>query len=218
MNINYVQEMNEILKRNPGSKILLQSCCAPCSSFCLLTLRETGNITVYYYNPNITDPNEYNLRFAEQKRLIDEFNANPDIKLENECRQLSFATDSVYNIALLDAEYEPGLFLEAVKGYEDCPERGERCKICFELRLRQTALKAKELGFDYFATTLTLSPLKDAKLLNEIGKRIGDEVGINYLPTDFKKKNGYKKSIELSKEYNLYRQNYCGCVFSKIKE
>ena len=120
-----------------------------------------------------------------------------------------------HNIEILDAPYESELFFEKTKGYEECPERGERCAICFDLRLRKTALKAKELGYDFFATTLTLSPLKDANLINQTGERIAKEVGISYLPSDFKKKNGYKMSIELSKEFNLYRQNYCGCIFSK---
>lgn len=216
MNLNYVLQMNEILKDRSNPKILLQSCCAPCSSFCLLTLREVSNITVYYYNPNITDPAEYDLRYEEQKRLINEFNADLDFKLDKSSQQINFEHECYVNqIDLLDASYEPDLFLESVKGYEDCPERGDRCSICFDLRLRETALKAKELGYDLFATTLTLSPLKNAHIINAIGEKISKEVGIEYLPTDFKKKNGYKESIELSKKYNLYRQDYCGCVFSK---
>lgn len=217
MNSNYVLQMNEKLKANPMPKILLQSCCAPCSSFCLLTLREVSNITVYYYNPNITDSDEYQKRYEEQKRLINSFNSDLDLKLEKECRQINVTNNYVNQIQLMDSAYDSDLFFKAVEGYEDCPERGERCSICFDLRLRDTAIRAKEGGFDMFATTLTLSPLKNADIINSIGERISKEIGIIYLPTDFKKKNGYKKSIELSKEYDLYRQDYCGCVFSMNK-
>lgn len=212
----YIKQMNEALSGLNNPKILLHSCCAPCSSFCLLALKEVASLGVYYYNPNISLKDEWEFRFSELKRLVDIYNSNPDIKLEKENQHVNITKNYVNcNIEILDAPYESELFFEKTKGYEECPERGERCAICFDLRLRKTALKAKELGYDFFATTLTLSPLKDANLINQTGERIAKEVGISYLPSDFKKKNGYKMSIELSKEFNLYRQNYCGCIFSK---
>ena len=212
----YIKQMNEALSGLDNPKILLHSCCAPCSSFCLLALKEVASLGVYYYNPNISLKDEWDFRYSELKRLVDIYNSNPDIKLEKENQHVNITKNYVnHNIEILDAPYESELFFEKTKGYEECPERGERCAICFDLRLRKTALKAKELGYDFFATTLTLSPLKDANLINQTGERIAKEVGISYLPSDFKKKNGYKMSIELSKEFNLYRQNYCGCIFSK---
>ena len=212
----YIKQMNEAISGFDNPKILLHSCCAPCSSFCLLALKEVASLGVYYYNPNISLKDEWEFRFSELKRLVDIYNSNPDIKLEKENQHVNITKNYVNrNIEILDAPYESELFFEKTKGYEECPERGERCAICFDLRLRKTAIKAKELGYDFFATTLTLSPLKDANLINQTGERIAREVGISYLPSDFKKKNGYKMSIELSKEFNLYRQNYCGCIFSK---
>ncbi len=212
----YIKQMNEAISGFDNPKILLHSCCAPCSSFCLLALKEVASLGVYYYNPNISLKDEWEFRFSELKRLVDIYNSDPDIKLEKENQHVYITNNYVdRNIEILDAPYESELFFEKTKGYEECPERGERCAICFDLRLRKTALKAKELGYDFFATTLTLSPLKDANLINQTGERIAKEVGISYLPSDFKKKNGYKMSIELSKEFNLYRQNYCGCIFSK---
>ncbi len=212
----YIKQMNEAISGFDNPKILLHSCCAPCSSFCLLALKEVASLGVYYYNPNISLKDEWEFRYSELKRLVDIYNSNPDIKLEKENQHVYITNNYVnYNIEILDAPYENELFFEKTKGYEKCPESGERCAICFDLRLRKTALKAKELGYDFFATTLTLSPLKDANLINQTGERIAKEVGISYLPSDFKKKNGYKMSIELSKEFNLYRQNYCGCIFSK---
>ena len=212
----YIKQMNEALSGLDNPKILLHSCCAPCSSFCLLALKEVASLGVYYYNPNISLKDEWDFRYSELKRLVDIYNSNPDIKLEKENQHVNITKNYVNrNIEILDAPYESELFFEKTKGYEKCPERGERCGICFDLRLRKTAIKAKELGYDFFATTLTLSPLKDANLINQTGERIAKEVGISYLPSDFKKKNGYKMSIELSKEFNLYRQNYCGCIFSK---
>lgn len=215
MNNDFLSQMNKVLDYYDNPRLLLHSCCAPCSSYCLLSLRNHARVSVYYYNPNITDPGEYDLRFAEQKRLIDEYNKDLSKCLPNEALQITKKKSYVNQIELLEASFDPELFLTKTKGFEDCPERGERCAICFEMRLRDTALKAKNMGFDLFATTLTLSPLKDASLINEIGVKIADEVDIKYLPTDFKKKNGYKMSIELSKKYGLYRQNYCGCVYSK---
>lgn len=172
-------------------------------------------MSVYFYNPNISDPDEYYLRYEEQKRLIGIYNDDLSLELPKESVHVLQKNKLNNRINLLDSCYEPDLFFEKTKGYEDCPERGKRCEICFDMRLRNTAITAKNEGYDLFATTLTLSPLKNAELINEIGFRIGKEIGIQYLPTDFKKKNGYKMSVELSKLYGLYRQNYCGCVYSK---
>ena len=212
----YINQMNERLSEVENPRVLIQACCAPCSSYCLLALRDIASLGVYYYNPNITLADEYEYRFAEIKRLVGIYNDNPDRVLPEECRQVNIINSYVNkNIDIIDAPYEPELFLEKTKGYENCPERGERCSICFDLRLRKTAEEALALGYDFFATTLTLSPLKNADVINSIGEKISKEVGVKYLPTDFKKKNGYKTSIELSKEFDLYRQNYCGCIFSK---
>ena len=210
--------MNECLSEFDNPKVLIHSCCAPCSSFCLLALKEVASLGVYYYNPNISLKDEWDFRFSELKRLVDIYNSDPEIRLKPENRHVHITNNNYVKqnkISVLDVPYESELFFDKTKGYEECPERGERCAICFDLRLRKTAIEAKEKGYDLFATTLTLSPLKDANLINSIGERISKEIGITYLPTDFKKKNGYKLSIELSKEYNLYRQNYCGCIFSK---
>ena len=212
----YIKQMNEMLSAVDNPKVLIQACCAPCSSYCLLALRDVASLGVYYYNPNITLADEYEYRFAEIKRLVGIYNDNPDRVLPEDCRQVNITKSYVNNyIDIIDAPYEPELFLEKTKGFESCPERGERCSICFDIRLRKTAEEALALGYDFFATTLTLSPLKNADVINAIGEKISKEVGIKYLPTDFKKKNGFKTSIELSKEFNLYRQNYCGCIFSK---
>lgn len=200
---NYQKELEEIMadESNKGKKLLLHACCAPCSSYCLEYLKEFFEITVFYYNPNITYEVEYRKRVAEEKRLIEAYNA----------------LGVGYRISYIDGDYEPEVFLEASKGLENCPEGGERCLKCFELRLSKTAEVAKKEGFDFFSTTLTISPLKNAEALNEIGERLADKAGIRWLPSDFKKKNGYKRSIELSKEYDLYRQDYCGCAFSKAE-
>lgn len=201
--INVNEEFDKYIKANEGQiRLLLHSCCAPCSSYCLFYTAQYLPVTVFYYNPNISESAEYDLRAREQIRLIDCFNK------EGKCK---------YPIEYIISDHRPEDFAGKVAGYEDCPERGARCSICFDIRLRETARVAKEKGFDAFATTLTLSPLKNAGLLNETGLRIESEEGIKYLPTDFKKKNGYKTSIELSKEYNLYRQDFCGCIFSKIQ-
>ena len=193
---------NEIAHNRQEQKVpalLLHSCCAPCSSYCLETLSEDFAITVFYYNPNISFSEEYRKRVAEQKRLIAAYNKE----------------EKGWPIDIVEGDYEPERFYEMAKGYENCPEGGERCFRCFDLRLRKTAELAFAGGFDYFATTLTISPLKNAAKINEIGQALSGEYGISWLPSDFKKKNGYKRSIELSAEYELYRQNYCGCVFSK---
>lgn len=176
-------------------KLLLHSCCAPCSSYSFLFLKDKFDITSLFYNPNITDKTEHDKRLSELKRLIKEMNLNIDVieEYDDEFKRIS-------------------------KGLESEPERGKRCTLCYELRLRKCATLAKSLGFDCFSTTLSISPFKDAKRLNEIGYKLELELGIEYLYLDLKKNDGYKKSIELSKKYNLYRQNYCGCVYSIRKE
>lgn len=165
-------------------------------------LREYFDLTVFYYNPNIMQETEYRKRVAEQQRLIHCYNQ----------------MDEGNPIAFLEGNYDPERYLQAVKGMENAPERGPRCTVCFSLRLEETARMAKEQQMDYFTTTLTISPLKNAQLINQLGNEIASRVGIPFLPSDFKKNNGYLRSIELSKEYDLYRQNYCGCDFSKPKE
>ncbi|MBR6698337.1 MAG: epoxyqueuosine reductase QueH [Lachnospiraceae bacterium] len=186
-------EENEKANRVPT--LLLHSCCAPCSSYVLEYLSQYFEITIFYYNPNIGKEEEYKKRVEEQKRLIESLPAK-------------------HRIHFLEGKYEPEKFYDAVKGYEKCEEGGERCFICYEMRLRESAKIAKEKGFDYFTTTLSISPLKNAAKLNEIGHKLSSEYEVEYLYSDFKKKNGYKSSIELSKEYDLYRQDYCGCVYS----
>ena len=206
MNRNYSRELDAILgtPENKGKKLFLHSCCAPCSSYVLEYLRNFFRITVFYYNPNITQEAEYRHRVEEQKRLIQIFN---DEAIRD--------PEEAYPIHVVEGDYQKQLFFDAVKGLEGCPEGGERCFICYEIRLLETARRAKEAGADYFTTTLTISPLKNASKINEIGDRIGGMADIAFLPSDFKKKNGYKRSVELSKEYDLYRQDYCGCVFSR---
>ena len=202
MNRNYQLELEKIIKKNQNEEVVpslfLHSCCAPCSSYCLEYLAEYFAITIFYYNPNISPAEEYEKRVDEQRRLIDSLNEK-----------------TKYKISFVEGEYKPEDFYAMAKGMEELLEGGERCFKCYEMRLREAAVLAKERGFDYFATTLTISPLKNAKKLNEIGEKLGEEYGITHLPSDFKKKNGYKRSVELSKEYGLYRQDYCGCVFSK---
>lgn len=200
--VNYQAELEKLIKQLPDGhrRLFLHSCCAPCSSYCLEYLRKYFDVTVFYYNPNISFGEEYRHRVEELKRLVEELNedaagGNP--------------------IELEEGPYEPERFFEAVKGMEDCPEGGERCFVCYELRLREAAKRAAEGGYDFFTTTLTISPLKNAQKLNEIGQRLGEEYGVACLPSDFKKKGGYQRSIELSREHELYRQDYCGCVFSK---
>ena len=200
--VNYQAELEKLIKQLPDGhrRLFLHSCCAPCSSYCLEYLRKYFDVTVFYYNPNISFEEVYRHRVEELKRLVEELNedaagGNP--------------------IELEEGPYEPERFFEAVKGMEDCPEGGERCFVCYELRLREAAKRAAEGGYDFFTTTLTISPLKNAQKLNEIGQRLGEEYGVACLPSDFKKKGGYQRSIELSREHDLYRQDYCGCVFSK---
>ena len=179
-------------------KLLLHSCCAPCSSAVIERLKPDFDVTVFYYNPNISPKQEYEDRKEELVRLIDEMGLSTQV-------------------TFLEGAYQPEEFFAMAKGLEDLPEGGERCFRCYEMRLRESAKIAKEQGAEYFATTLTISPLKNAQKLNEIGERLAEEYGVKYLPSDFKKKNGYKRSVELSAQYELYRQNYCGCVFSKLQ-
>ena len=215
MNPNYSKllekELMDIKGLGDKPSLLLHSCCAPCSSYVMEYLREYFRITVFYYNPNITSGSEYDYRLSEEKRLIEAYNR----QIETRDFRGMHSTENASIIEILDAPYEPGVFLESVRGYENCPEGGDRCGICFTLRLQKTAEAAARGGFDFFTTTLTISPLKNAAKLNEIGERAGREYGVRFLPSDFKKKNGYKRSIELSREFGLYRQNFCGCAFSK---
>lgn len=201
---NYQKELDKILAGLTGKKpkkLFLHSCCAPCSSYVLEYLSPHFQITVFYYNPNITGSAEYFKRMEEQKRFI----ALLNIK------------EGHYPIEVVEGDYRPEVFLEMAKGLETCPEGGERCFGCYQLRLEETARRAGETGFDYFATTLTISPLKNTEKLNEMGEELAKQYNVPWLPSDFKKKNGYKRSIELSREYELYRQDYCGCAFSKAE-
>ena len=188
--------LNEIVKNGNRPKLLLHACCAPCSSACLERLGDYFNISIFYYNPNITEEEEYNKRINEIKKFISEFKTK-------------------YPIKLIEGRYDPNEFFEMAKGLENEPERGSRCYKCYKLRLEESAKVASELGFDYFCTTLTLSPHKNSNWINEIGQNLDKEYTSTYLYSDFKKKNGYKRSIELSREYDLYRQDYCGCIYSK---
>jgi len=191
----YKLGLKELESLTSRKRILLHSCCAPCSSWVITYLTKYFDITILYYNPNISPNEEYDKRKKEQIRLIKEI-------------------DKIGTIDIIDCDYDNDIYEEKIKGYEECPERGERCTICFNLRLEKTAKIAKENNFDYFCSTLTVSPYKNAKLINEIGKELGDKYNIKWLYSDFKKENGYKDSIELSKKYNLYRQDYCGCKYS----
>lgn len=190
--------IEELGGRRPG--LCLHACCAPCSSHCLEVLAPYFDICVFYYNPNITERAEYEHRVSEERRLLKELGADLGMSF-------SFA----------EGAYEPESFIELSRGLESCPEGGERCRKCFELRLDVAAGFAASRNFEYFTTTLTISPLKDAQLLNELGLAAGERYGVKYLTSDFKKKEGAKRSIELSKKYGLYRQDYCGCAFSKAE-
>ncbi|MCR5134358.1 MAG: epoxyqueuosine reductase QueH [Clostridiales bacterium] len=180
--------------------LLLHSCCGPCSTACIERLLGDYDITVYYYNPNIDDPAEYERRKAAQMEFLQKFNAEPG---------------TAGRVSFMEAPYDPERFLAAVKGLEEEPEGGARCGVCFIMRLQKTAETASLLHYDVFGTTLTVSPHKDYATISAIGKRLGAQYGISYLDANFKKKDGFKRSIELSKKYGLYRQNYCGCRFSK---
>ena len=196
---NYQAEMERELETVSAlaqtPRLLLHSCCAPCSSYVLEYLTRYFDITVFYYNPNIYPDEEYLHRSAEQKAFIDRFPA---------CHEIRF----------LSGAFEKERFYETVKGTEALPEGSERCFRCYRLRLSETAKRAKESGFDYFTTTLSISPMKNAAKLNAIGEELAEEYGVRYLPSDFKKKNGYQRSIEISREYGMYRQDYCGCIYS----
>ena len=198
MKTNYQNELDAVIAELGETRptLLLHSCCGPCSSYVLEALVPHFQTTVLYYNPCIAPEEEFRHRKAVQLGLIERLNA------------------AGADIGVLDAEYDHAAFLERVRGHEDDPEGGDRCALCFEQRLRRTAEEAKAGGYDRFCTTLTVSPHKNAELLNRIGRDLGEEFGVPFLPSDFKKKNGYKRSIELSKEYGLYRQDYCGCEFS----
>ncbi len=237
---NPQKELDRLLENGSGrlGKLCLHSCCAPCSSYCLLYLSAFFEITVYYYNPNISVESEYRKRAAEQQRLISELNRyaedvsqpgrverceaeriaalmgarHPELS-QWVWERLSMKRDT---ISYREGEYEPERFFSVSRGLENEPERGARCMACYELRLRETAAYAsRNGGFDYFASTLTLSPLKDAAAVNRIGSCLAEEYKVPYLPTDFKKKNGYLLSIMLSELFGLYRQDYCGCVYSR---
>ena len=202
MKENYQRLLDRILEKeeNHGKTLFLHCCCAPCSSYVLEYLGNYFKITVFYYNPNITESEEYKKRVLEQKRLVEAYNQEKKTK---------------YPISFVEGKYDPEVFLEAVKGHEKDKEGGDRCGICFSLRLREAGLLAKQGGYDFFTTSLTISPLKNAERLNTIGLAVANQCGVEFLPSDFKKREGYKRSIELSKEYDLYRQNYCGCIFSR---
>lgn len=198
--INYQKELDKIISKIEISEnvptLLLHSCCAPCSSYVLEYLSDYFEITVFYYNPNIYPKEEYEKRVAEQKRLIEK------MPVKNK-------------VSFLEKGYDSNEFFQAVKGFENIPEGGERCFKCYRLRLERTAKLAAENGFDYFTTTLSISPYKNALKLNEIAEELGSIYKVKALPADFKKREGYKRSIQLSAEYGLYRQDYCGCIFSR---
>ena len=199
--INYQLETDRILAQLPAERtptLFLHACCAPCSSYVLEYLSQYFEITVFFYNPNISSVEEYSKRVAEIRRLIAE---------------MSFA----HPVHIEEGTYDPQVFYEMAKGLEDVPEGGERCFRCYRLRMEEAAKLAKEGGYDYFTTTSSISPLKNAQKINEIGEELAEIYKVPHLTSDFKKKNGYKRSIELSAEYELYRQNYCGCAFSKAE-
>ncbi|MBR3161180.1 MAG: epoxyqueuosine reductase QueH [Bacilli bacterium] len=200
---NYARELDILLqsigKWNFRPKLLLHSCCAPCSSYVIEYLTNFFDITIFYYNPNIAPYEEYLKRKDEQIALIK--------KMEKR-----------NNLNIVYCDYDNDIYEKKIKGLENEPEKGNRCKVCFRLRLEKTAITAKRDGFDFFGTTLTVSPYKNAQLINEIGLELAKEYDVNYLVSDFKKNNGYKRSIELSKKYNLYRQDYCGCKYSVRKK
>ena len=197
--INYQKELDKVIEslsqQEKVPTLLLHSCCAPCSSYVLEYLSNYFGITVFYYNPNIYPDEEYEMRVREQQRFIRAFPAK-------------------HPIDFIEGAYDKERFYEMARGLEAVPEGGQRCFQCYELRLREAGELAKAQGFDYFTTTLSISPMKNAEKLNEIGLRLAEELGVAYLCSDFKKRNGYKRSTELSREYGMYRQDYCGCVYS----
>lgn len=197
---NYQRELDRLLDRLSAEKkkkrLLLHCCCAPCSSYVLEYLYPFFDITVFFFNPNIVEEEEYGKRKQELVRYLSEIPYGREIQR-------------------MDADYQPQQFLQMAKGHEQDPERGERCRLCFSLRLSETAKAAAQGTFDFFCTTLSISPHKNADLLMAVGEKLAGEYGVPYLPSDFKKRNGYKRSIELSSQYHLYRQDYCGCMFSR---
>lgn len=199
---NYAKELERLIQKLQQEgrvpRLLLHACCAPCSSAVLEYLSQYFAITLLYYNPNIAPLEEYQKREAELRRLVS---------------QMKFT----HPVALLPCQYDGQAFVQAARGLEGEPEGGKRCEACFRLRLRYAAQEAARLRFDYYTTTLSISPMKNAPLLNQLGEEIGREFGVAHLPSDFKKKDGYKHSVQLSKEYDLYRQDYCGCAFSKAQ-
>lgn len=200
--INYQRLLDRLLEKlaqeGKTPSLLLHSCCAPCSSYVLEYLSNYFHITLFFYNPNIHPQEEYDLRLSEVKRLVNELNTNHPIKI-------------------IEGDYIPDVFYKAVRGMEQSEECGKRCHTCYRLRLEETARLAKKLDFDYFTTTLSIGPKKDSNKINEIGEEIAEIYKTNHLPSDFKRKKGYERSIVLSRELNLYRQNYCGCIFSRKK-
>lgn len=201
-NRNYQRELDALItgfeKENKVPRLFLHSCCAPCSSYVLEYLSKYFEITVFFYNPNISPKEEYEKRVEEIRRMIGEMNF-------------------IHPVKLVEGTYDPQIFFRMAKGLEQVPEGGERCFRCYRLRMEEAAKLAKEGGYDYFTTTLTISPMKNAARLNDIGLRMAELYGVPYLVSDFKKKNGYKRSVELSGEYGLYRQDYCGCVYSRAE-
>lgn len=199
---NYAKELEQLIQKlqqeGKVPRLLLHACCAPCSSAVLEYLSQYFAITLLYYNPNIAPLEEYQKREAELRRLVS---------------QMKFT----HPVELLPCQYDGQAFVQAARGLEGEPEGGKRCEACFRLRLRYAAQEAARLHFDYYTTTLSISPMKNAPLLNQLGEEIGREFGVAHLPSDFKKKDGYKRSVQLSKEYDLYRQDYCGCAFSKAQ-
>lgn len=250
---NYQKQLEQIIQELQNSNVrpslFLHSCCAPCSSYCMEYLREYFDITVFYYNPNISEDTEYRKRVDEEKRLIEAYNKQVEAQNFEHMNSTNRATE----IKIIDGDYEPECFYEIARGLEQCPEGGERCFKCYELRLRKSfevasvynnqacketdklqsknanveeievgctsteGLMTRHTKYDFITTTLTISPLKNAEKLNEIGQRLAEEYQIKWLPSDFKKKNGYKRSIELSAMFDLYRQDFCGCAFSKAE-
>lgn len=199
---NYQQMLDAVLgdvvKSGKRPRLLLHACCAPCSSYVLEYLSSYFSITLFFFNPNISPRSEYDMRYDELYRLV-------------------AAMGLGESVGFIDSEYEPARFYDAVRGLEKLPEGGERCRICYELRLNETARIAAEGGFDFFTTTLSISPYKNADRLNTAGRNAADKFGSRYLFSDFKKRNGYKRSIELSEKYGLYRQDFCGCVYSRAE-
>ena len=225
--VNYQKEFENIVSGFDSKKptLLLHSCCAPCSSYCLVYLRKWFDITCFYYNPNITDQDEYIKRVAELHKLVEALSTEPimiggdehgnSIIIEN-----ASPIDELGKISVIDGMYEPNLFFDEVKSknLEREIEGGKRCEMCFNMRLSEAAKIASKGGFDYFTTSLTISPLKNAMLLNTIGENIASiYAGLKWLPSDFKKRNGYKLSTILSERYDLYRQDYCGCIYSQVE-